>query len=305
MDPLKIDRTSIFVGNLDEQVTETDLQEIFVQYGEIAHVHVVRKPGVGLDQKRVFAFIKYNSEKEASNAIENEVWKKTFIQHMAVSIHVTYAWKHKNGSKLLDRPMRVAFREQRKFTHYNKAGKHGRLSDRPHPPGLGYPASVSPFIVATTPVPGIATNSAARPAACLDKVRSTNVPDSTKESCKVTNACRKKRLHDDQDQEYQSQWHQEPAAGGGGGGGGGSHSGQDQVAQQSGANGGERPSNAAGQTYGPCWPHTQGLPCTRGTFNYGVHPAFNYGEYLGPPPLPGYYTQAPAYQSGPVVCNLH
>lgn len=76
LDPLKIDRTSIFVGNLDEQVTETDLQEIFVQYGKIAHVHVVRKPGVGLDQKRVFAFIKYNSEKEASNAIENEVWKK-------------------------------------------------------------------------------------------------------------------------------------------------------------------------------------------------------------------------------------
>lgn len=82
LDPLKIDRTSIFVGNLDEQVTETDLQEIFVQYGEIAHVHVVRKPGVGLDQKRVFAFIKYNSEKEASNAIENEVWKK--------NIHTAY-----------------------------------------------------------------------------------------------------------------------------------------------------------------------------------------------------------------------
>lgn len=66
-----LDRCSIFVGNLPEVVTDELVKEVFDQYGPTISVQVLRKPYH--HRKRVFAFVKYQNELEASNAIEHEV----------------------------------------------------------------------------------------------------------------------------------------------------------------------------------------------------------------------------------------
>lgn len=66
-----LDKLSIFVGNLHEYVTDEDVKEVFDQYGSITNIQVMRKPYSR--QKRVFAFIKYQNEREAASAIEHEV----------------------------------------------------------------------------------------------------------------------------------------------------------------------------------------------------------------------------------------
>lgn len=66
------DRYSIFVGNLPEAVTDEEVKEVFDQYGSTISVQVFRKPY--RHRKRVFAFVKYQNDFEASNAIEREVF---------------------------------------------------------------------------------------------------------------------------------------------------------------------------------------------------------------------------------------
>lgn len=198
---------------------------------------------------------------------------------------------------LLDRPMRVAFREHRMLGPYTKIGKHGRVPDRPHPPGLGYPASVSPYVVAAAPVPVVATNAVARHATSLDKVdpSSSNVGDSTREACKSGSSGKKVSQDESKDHAQLPQQQQTTGA---------TRPKQGQATHQQHSIASERPSSAVGQTYPGRWQHTAGVPRTRGTFGYGIHPPFDYGKYMGPPPMPGYYNpQAPMYRSGSMVCK--
>ncbi|OAD68391.1 hypothetical protein PHYBLDRAFT_150567 [Phycomyces blakesleeanus NRRL 1555(-)] len=112
------DRTSIFIGNLHEDTTTGELTEKFGVYGTIIYSRIIRKP-VYQGHKRVYAFIKYKSGKEATDAIEHEN---------------TFQWKEKE--------LRVAYRD-----HYNSHhSRAGHISEQTYPPGMGYPASVFQYM---------------------------------------------------------------------------------------------------------------------------------------------------------------
>ncbi|KAI7907186.1 uncharacterized protein BX663DRAFT_131085 [Cokeromyces recurvatus] len=68
----RLDKLCIFVGNLPESTSQHDLHKEFDKFGTITNIHLIRKPYHRPTIKKVFAFIKYKSEKEASDAIEHE-----------------------------------------------------------------------------------------------------------------------------------------------------------------------------------------------------------------------------------------
>ena len=59
---------SIFVGNLDAEVTEEELWELFGVYGTVEHVNIIRDRETGLP--RGFAFVEMTNEGEAAKAID-------------------------------------------------------------------------------------------------------------------------------------------------------------------------------------------------------------------------------------------
>ncbi|KAI8976804.1 hypothetical protein BDB01DRAFT_877297 [Pilobolus umbonatus] len=75
-----IDQHSIFIGNLDPQTNDQDLNDKFSQYGTIIHSQIHNR------KKRAFAFIRYQHGYETSKAIlseEGNHWKGNMI-------HVSY-----------------------------------------------------------------------------------------------------------------------------------------------------------------------------------------------------------------------
>ena len=61
--------TNIFVGNLAYQVTETELEAAFAQFGKVERVTVARDRGTG--QPRGFAFVEMSDDAAARNAINS------------------------------------------------------------------------------------------------------------------------------------------------------------------------------------------------------------------------------------------
>jgi hypothetical protein len=72
----RLDKYSIFIGNLPESINEEDLFIKFTKYGHILDIHLIHKPVNRHFYKNVFAFIKYQGEKETTKAIDAEVKKK-------------------------------------------------------------------------------------------------------------------------------------------------------------------------------------------------------------------------------------
>ncbi|KAI8391821.1 uncharacterized protein BYT42DRAFT_611005 [Radiomyces spectabilis] len=116
---IKTDKSSIFVGNLSEAITDGEMYSRFGHYGSIVHLRVIRKPTHG--RKRVFAFVKYAKEEEAAAAVDNE-----------------------NGVLLDDRQLRVAYREHHESSWSRQ--QRNPLVERPHPPGMGFPASIYQYL---------------------------------------------------------------------------------------------------------------------------------------------------------------
>ena len=59
---------NIFVGNLDYQTTEDQLQAAFAQYGRVDRVNIVTDRDTG--QPRGFAFVEMADSREAKTAID-------------------------------------------------------------------------------------------------------------------------------------------------------------------------------------------------------------------------------------------
>ena len=81
-----LDRFSIFIGNLQETVTEEELKQEFEKFGTILNTHIVRKlyhrPS-GQTFRRTFAFIRYQSATEAANAIHQKngtLWQSKIMR---------------------------------------------------------------------------------------------------------------------------------------------------------------------------------------------------------------------------------
>lgn len=77
-----LDKRCLFVGNLHVSTCDAELKDEFEKYGKVQDVHVIRKTYCQRI-KKVFAFIRYNNEIEASTAIEHEVKKKKKKTHPA------------------------------------------------------------------------------------------------------------------------------------------------------------------------------------------------------------------------------
>jgi RNA recognition motif-containing protein len=62
-------KTIIYVGGLEEKVTEDDLMLVFIAFGEIVKVQMPREQGETLH--RGFGFVEFEHAKDAKAAIEN------------------------------------------------------------------------------------------------------------------------------------------------------------------------------------------------------------------------------------------
>ena len=58
---------SIYVGNLDYEITQEDLSEVFAEYGTVKRVHLPTDRETG--RKRGFGFVEMASEDEENAAI--------------------------------------------------------------------------------------------------------------------------------------------------------------------------------------------------------------------------------------------
>jgi cold-inducible RNA-binding protein len=58
---------SLFVGNIDSQATEGDLNELFKPFGQVARVKMVKDHATG--QARGFAFVEMPNDDEAAKAV--------------------------------------------------------------------------------------------------------------------------------------------------------------------------------------------------------------------------------------------
>ncbi|KAF1799486.1 hypothetical protein V8B55DRAFT_1579495 [Mucor lusitanicus] len=68
----RLDKHTIFIGNLPEAINEEDLFIKFTKYGHILDIHLIRKPVYRHSYKKVFAFVKYQGERETAEAIDSE-----------------------------------------------------------------------------------------------------------------------------------------------------------------------------------------------------------------------------------------
>lgn len=62
-----MNQSKIYVGNFSYGVTEEELNELFSQYGAIQELNLIKDRETG--RSRGFAFITYDSQKNAENAI--------------------------------------------------------------------------------------------------------------------------------------------------------------------------------------------------------------------------------------------
>lgn len=59
---------NIYVGNLSSEVTDTDLENIFSNYGKVSSVKIIRD--MFTQESKGFGFIEMNNRSEAEKAIE-------------------------------------------------------------------------------------------------------------------------------------------------------------------------------------------------------------------------------------------
>lgn len=59
---------NIYAGNLNYSVTEEDLEQVFVKYGEVTSVKIIRDKYT--DQSKGFGFIEMANDNEAQKAID-------------------------------------------------------------------------------------------------------------------------------------------------------------------------------------------------------------------------------------------
>lgn len=58
---------NIYVGNLDRQANETELKELFIQFGEVKSVKIIKDNSSG--EPRGFAFVEMSDSTSANKAI--------------------------------------------------------------------------------------------------------------------------------------------------------------------------------------------------------------------------------------------
>ena len=74
---------NIYVGNLNYNVTEEELQEVFSEFGSVASVKIIKDQHTG--RAKGFAFIGMDQEEDGKNAIEKLNQTEIFGRTIKVS----------------------------------------------------------------------------------------------------------------------------------------------------------------------------------------------------------------------------
>ena len=85
--------TKLFVGNLDFNVSENDLQDAFAAYGTVVETNLVTDRATG--RPRGFGFVTMNSPEEAQKAIEGLNGKD--LGGRALSVNVARPREERSG----------------------------------------------------------------------------------------------------------------------------------------------------------------------------------------------------------------
>ena len=97
---------NIYVANLDYQITDQDLRQLFSEYGEVSTIKVITDYNTG--QSRGFAFVEMPNDEEAQKAISNINGRE--LNNRAISAQVA---KPKE-----ERPRRVSYPERDGYKRY-------------------------------------------------------------------------------------------------------------------------------------------------------------------------------------------
>ncbi|EGW35487.1 uncharacterized protein SPAPADRAFT_53729 [Spathaspora passalidarum NRRL Y-27907] len=89
LEKLKFDKYSVFVGHLNSEVEENELQDRFERHGTISEMNLVKKPN------NTFAFIKFKKESSAASAVERE----NHSMFCGKTMHVQYREVHSPVAK--------------------------------------------------------------------------------------------------------------------------------------------------------------------------------------------------------------
>jgi RNA-binding motif protein, X-linked 2 len=81
------DTAFIYIGGLDERLTEGDVITIFSQYGEPVYINLVRDKETG--KSRGFAFLKYEDQRSCDLAVDNLGGAKVMERYLRVD-HTRY-----------------------------------------------------------------------------------------------------------------------------------------------------------------------------------------------------------------------
>jgi len=74
----------MYVGNVSFQTSETDLEQLFGQFGDVSSVKIITDRETG--RSRGFAFVEMGSEDEAKKAITGLDGKEAFGRDLRVNI---------------------------------------------------------------------------------------------------------------------------------------------------------------------------------------------------------------------------
>ena len=104
--PRKLESINVFVGNLSLDMTETELQQQFVPYGEIISTSIMNDRYIGSKQQRGYGYVWMAVRKEGEAAI-CALNGKMFHDHV-VNVLEALPLSHENGAV----PIKSKFRQR-------------------------------------------------------------------------------------------------------------------------------------------------------------------------------------------------
>ncbi|KAG0262788.1 hypothetical protein BG011_009709 [Mortierella polycephala] len=131
----QVEKESIFIGQLNpDVVTEAALRELFMGYGEIQYIHLIKRNKPGTNRPTAFAFIEFDNEQAAKDAID-----------------------HENNSMFLGTTIRVQYRETSEYRQQrqNAAIQAARGLTMPSSAGVSPVGASPPILTPHYPDPSI------------------------------------------------------------------------------------------------------------------------------------------------------
>ena len=86
---------NIYVGNLSLEVTEEELRQEFIAFGEVISVTIMDDKYIGSGQPRGYGYVEMASKSEGTTAIANLEGKK--LKHMTINVVAALPLSDKKG----------------------------------------------------------------------------------------------------------------------------------------------------------------------------------------------------------------